>query len=275
MVGINNITEVIDRISSAHRREGIVHVFWRGFEYLVLQSHPTAKLYWKIIPYWYNEHYGAALSSYEHFPVPFTLYEISPGKIRRCTSRGKVRDGVLTDVGKIKSGNWDQKPPSWDEHNLFYAYMLEDTLIYKAMKNRYQHEQAWEDTEFYGNAVKIIESGGSVWHGCTTKLELNQRCKEVDNLFSSISDEGYRKQTQLRNNKPNITDPFGYFNEYVMEVSVDISRNGDLLLVDGRHRLIISQLLGLEKIPVAIIVRHSKWIEYCERNEVHEASVLQ
>ena len=35
-------------------------------------------------------------------------------------------------------------------------------------------------------------------------------------------------------------------------MEVALAANGDLLLIDGRHRLILVQLLGLKKIPVVV-----------------------
>ena len=35
-------------------------------------------------------------------------------------------------------------------------------------------------------------------------------------------------------------------------MEVALAANGDLLLIDGRHRLILAQLLGLTKIPVVV-----------------------
>ena len=35
-------------------------------------------------------------------------------------------------------------------------------------------------------------------------------------------------------------------------MEVALAANGDLLLIDGRHRLILAQLLGLKKIPVVV-----------------------
>ena len=35
-------------------------------------------------------------------------------------------------------------------------------------------------------------------------------------------------------------------------MEVALAANSDLLLIDGRHRLILAQLLGLKKIPVVV-----------------------
>jgi hypothetical protein len=38
-----------------------------------------------------------------------------------------------------------------------------------------------------------------------------------------------------------------------------VRRDGRLLFIDGRHRVSVSRLLGLERIPVRIVARHAHW----------------
>ena len=44
------------------------------------------------------------------------------------------------------------------------------------------------------------------------------------------------------------------------EIAVDIGRNGELLLVSGKHRYCLARVLGLDEIPVTFLVRHAKWM---------------
>jgi hypothetical protein len=43
------------------------------------------------------------------------------------------------------------------------------------------------------------------------------------------------------------------------EVTIDIGRDGEFIFDDGRHRFVIAKLLGLDEIPVRVLVRHKKW----------------
>lgn len=43
-------------------------------------------------------------------------------------------------------------------------------------------------------------------------------------------------------------------------VEVAINQNGEILLVDGRHRLIVTQELGIKRIPVEVIYTHPRFI---------------
>lgn len=49
------------------------------------------------------------------------------------------------------------------------------------------------------------------------------------------------------------------------EITVDIGRNGELLYAGfGIHRLSIAKILGIEKVPVIVGMRHAR---YCQ--DVH------
>jgi hypothetical protein len=91
--------------------------------------------------------------------------------------------------------------------------------------------------------VRKIEGGEVLWN-CRTKTEFDAKCKEWDNVFSSIRDEGY------------------IANKGEDEVSVNIDRDGRLLLNDGYHRLVFCKLLGVRRIPVTVVVRHREWHDF-------------
>jgi len=50
--------------------------------------------------------------------------------------------------------------------------------------------------------------------------------------------------------------------EILDEISVIIDRDGQLLLVEGRHRLSIAKLLKISKVPIRIVARHKKWMDF-------------
>ncbi|ELY51869.1 hypothetical protein C494_02011 [Natronorubrum bangense JCM 10635] len=57
----------------------------------------------------------------------------------------------------------------------------------------------------------------------------------------------------------------GLFLDTLDEVTVDVGRNGELLHVDGIHRLTVAKLLDLNEIPVVFLIRHKEWTEYREK----------
>lgn len=46
------------------------------------------------------------------------------------------------------------------------------------------------------------------------------------------------------------------------EILVDVTRTGEPVFVTGRHRLSIAKILNLDRIPVAVVVRHPNWIAH-------------
>lgn len=88
-----------------------------------------------------------------------------------------------------------------------------------------------------------------------------ERCRKNDRLFERIQSEGYKSQSEILDD--NEHNP-GLFPSELDEITVDVGRNGELLLVDGRHRLSIAKILELEEIPVVFLVRHEGWMEYRE-----------
>lgn len=45
---------------------------------------------------------------------------------------------------------------------------------------------------------------------------------------------------------------------------MDISRDGEFLFVDSTHRLSAAKLLGLDTVPVTVLVRHEEWVQKLE-----------
>ncbi|OUJ19307.1 ParB-like nuclease domain containing protein [Methanonatronarchaeum thermophilum] len=98
-----------------------------------------------------------------------------------------------------------------------------------------------------------------------TKKKLEERVIELDKLYESIKKEGYKSQREIqqetRKNKKEIP---AYINPIIPEreeIMVNIGRNGKFIFDDGYHRLSISKILNIKKIPVRVLVRHKKWQE--------------
>ena len=63
-----------------------------------------------------------------------------------------------------------------------------------------------------------------------------------------MKNNGYKKQKELGNSN------WG-------EVEVAISREGEVLFVDGRHRLSIAKILEIKEIPVIVDLWHKKYMD--------------
>lgn len=193
----------------------------------------------------------AAVGGYD----PDRTYWIEPRRIQLALD-SKGLDRLDPDVelpitplrerGRIMGGDWDLK-----------AIRFEDMDVWNSFQHRFQKGGEWHDTPFYQRVVKTIEGGIRMW-GCTSKIEFEQRLQKIDTLFKDIRDNGYREQIQVGDR----TRPLA--NED--EVHVNIGRHGDYIFADGRHRLCIAKLLGIEKIPVKVARRHQQWVSF--RREV-------
>jgi hypothetical protein len=43
------------------------------------------------------------------------------------------------------------------------------------------------------------------------------------------------------------------------EIKIDITRDGEFIYENGKHRLSMAKILSLKEIPVQVVVRHKKW----------------
>mgnify|MGYP003955438937 FL=1 len=141
---------------------------------------------------------------------------------------------------KINNSNWDYKP------GILFSKLLE----FKALMNHYNGKENWKKSEFairYLNYLKIqkIKKDRNI---SDIRNFLSKREKQIDRLFNSILKKGvYLKD--LKKNKKSFID----------NISVVLTKNKKLYFNNrGHHRLSISKILGLKKIPVKITLAKSK-----------------
>ena len=186
------------------------------------------KQWWK-----YSRHYEASLD-------PFHILWIDPNRIYQ---RNK---SVITkserNLSHVIGGEWDQ------EHHPF-----EERMLYKSMESHFIDGIDWKQTELYNQVVK----GDRYWRGISSESEFGERCQYLDNLYDTINSEGYKTYQQILGKKSKIP----------REIKVKIGRNGDFFYLNGKHRLSIAKILGIETVPVNVIVRHKKWQEL--RDQIH------
>ena len=70
--------------------------------------------------------------------------------------------------------------------------------------------------------------------------------REMD-LYQEIERNDYKTQKELKTD--NILD----------EVKIQIGATGELILVEGKHRVTVAQRLRMDQIPVIVTQRHSEW----------------
>lgn len=187
---------------------------------------------------------------------PYHLISISPSKIADA-----VTDPFWFQArSTIRSGDWDLR-----------TIPLEETMTYRSLRAHFVDGLPWEETELFQRKCLELDEGTLYQERYGTSMEgINNRFRQLDTLYESIS-ESYRTQRELRRYTAR-DPPRPHLPPELLEVAVNIGRDGEWLFDDGRHRLAIAQLLGIQKIPVRVLVRHASWQDV--RNEVAEANSI-
>lgn len=162
----------------------------------------------------------------------------------------KARFKRRWNLGRIIGGNWDKQREDWENHDL-----------YRSLKAVYNEGEEWENTDFVQSCLARIERGYSSY-GYDSKEEfLDKRISYIDSLYRDMKENGYRTQEAAPNDHRN--------KDILHEVTVNIGRNGELIFNNetGHHRLSLARILGIDRIPMLVVVRHRRWQEL--RNEIY------
>jgi hypothetical protein len=126
---------------------------------------------------------------------------------------------------------------------------LDSSVVYQSISERVDNDVPWAETEYYQWA---LESRDNDSYRFESPEDVEDHFEHLETLFQEIRNEGYKKQAEL-DEAPDIYPP-----EYE-EIYVNIGRDGQFILDDGRHRLGFAQALGFDVIPIRIFVRHEEW----------------
>lgn len=182
---------------------------------------------------------------------------VNPTKITKITGRENASRGRIKKVGMILNGDWDKDSAISsriaESSHPFNSIYYDEMPFHQSLKQHFLNSVEWEKTKYFRIATKKINTN-SFWHGCQSRSDLIRRCAEVDELWKSIREHGYQSEIELY--RSGESNRFDILSALCHEVAIDIGRNGELLFVDGKHRLSIAKLLDLDRIPVVIIVQH-------------------
>jgi len=182
---------------------------------------------------------------YDAPPNPYKNIWVASSKIEYKQSvTDSSLSGITNGLGQIKAGDWPNKQNVTNVKNISTA----------DIKERFEEGKQWENTRFYSKRIDYYEKNHRYKkYGFNSAQQyVKKRCHNLDELYENIKVNGYqeghsgpthRGTSDLSSN---------------LEVLVTIGRDGQIYLWDGRHRLIISQILGL-KIPVQVLCRHKEW----------------
>ena len=222
------------------------------------QYHPRLR------EYRYRWKYGSSS------PIPENLVYINPDEVDYLVvPRQHIRADITKYGTSIIGGDWDLRYSDNELHYLgTWEGFQEEILInflnyqfYTSAYERYKNGIAWEDTQIYEYFLqKTKERRNDKRYGTIEKV--NERLKELDELYKSINDNGYRLQVEIERADEvpfqNTSDEF-QTEPWQNEVMVSIGRDGEIFFNEGRHRFVAAKLAAIDEIPVRILVRHKGW----------------
>ncbi len=206
------------------------------------------------IPGHYRTRHALLERHYE--PKEITPIWVSPSEITTLTGTYERRkEGHLDYVPHFKprEASWDSLPferelsygstvdGGWDKSREPFSKLL----MYRGIRQHYVDEQPWPETIYFSQLTERFCDQG-MEEDTAEKLAMDL-CRDIETVYEAISNHGYRSQRAL-NGHP------------LHEVTVNVARDGTLLYnCEGRHRLSIAKILGIEKIPVLVLARHTEY----------------
>ncbi|GAB7095409.1 hypothetical protein JCM30237_25620 [Halolamina litorea] len=178
---------------------------------------------------------------------PYRLIRIDPSNVERVVW---LRESKFREAGLVVGGDWDRPTTRFTDLDVFQAY-----------ERHFEDGVPWEETAFFDRVVDEINDGAAPW-GCESEAAFRERCDRLDDLYERIAEVGYRTQAELAASGEE--DPIKRQDSLRTErlkdeIAVHVGRDGELLFADGRNRLSMVKLLGLESVPVRVLRRHTDW----------------
>ncbi|WP_181687169.1 hypothetical protein [Halorhabdus salina] len=231
---------------------------------------PAANLYWRLAPSYYRWKFGQNLRQYEYPPDPFKILWVCPDQIEKYTGRQfPPWEHREYHFGRVENGEWDRQDPRDNPkaaQSASIADRFSNSVLYQSFKNHFRSGMPWEETELYQRVRDRIDNESYDWP--TSERDLRERYESLDALYEEIIKNGYMTQMDLRKQSDTVDpgfnnsgDPKGFLERFSHEIAVDIGRDGELLFVDGRHRLAIAKVAEIPQVPIVVLVRHEKWME--------------
>ncbi len=219
----------LDDVVKKFRSDGLLSTVYRGVDYFrrrIYSEYQRLKL---------------GFSYRQAVPEPFKVLYINPDEIRHLQVSSFVGGrATYRDSTHVLGGDWDRPLEETDGRGV---KPFEEYSRYQRSKQYIEDDRDWESIDF--------EDTDRINHK-------KQKIQKVARLYDKIKDEGYRSMRDIGIRRP-------LFPPEREEVRVAIGRKGEFIFQDGRHRLIASKLLGIEEIPVVVLIRHKEWQEKREK----------
>lgn len=143
---------------------------------------------------------------------------------------------MIRKFGLIQKGEWD-----------IDLFNISSLPILELFQERFIEKLNWENTNYYKKLIEKFKLNGTR-RGCKSLEEYYEKnFNRWEKIYLNIKENGYKTQKELGNIS-------------VYEIEVCISRHGDVIFVDGRHRLCMAKILNIKEIPVIINMWHYEFI---------------
>lgn len=165
-------------------------------------------------------------------PTPNKILYLSPDEIEYTLSSRYLPENLIKEYKKQKKV-YTITGGNWDK----YKQKFTQDPHYQGVEELFSHNKNWHETSEYEWIKKE----------CKT-IDADKHFKKINTLYNSIKLDGYN-------------------DDY--PITVCIGRNGEIIRATGWHRVSISKILGISKIPVIVRIRHQLWQE--KRAKIHKS----
>ena len=157
---------------------------------------------------------------------------------------------------RILDGDWD-----------LTKKLYEDLVSYQTIKGLFLGGKRWDETELYHILPDRLQNGKKKWTFKNEK-ERDSWFNQTEKLYKLIRKYGFKSQQELYSFIDRLT-PIKW-TPIIDEIAAAIDRDGQLLFINGKHRLAIAKVLDIPEIPIVVLLRHKKWLKF--RKELIELS---
>lgn len=216
---------------------------------------------WSLPVSFYERVFRRDLRSYPASPSVIRTILVPPDSVTYVTGRYEPWRNRPGSLGRVRDGDWDR---TWGFEvgtgGYSYAHVdgerVTDWILYDAIERRIAGEP-WEDTQLV-ELARSLKGDRPLSRRYRSMGAIQRWLVSLDELIDSITEHGLLSNRSFHEE---VERPTGVLERHVGEVCVDVGRDGELLFVDGKHRLCIAKALGVESVPVAPLVYHRHWAE--------------
>jgi len=160
---------------------------------------------------------------------PHRVLWVAPGEVAATTA--ERLDEALR--GRIVGGDWDTS-----------AVPLRSLALWQGLEQRIVEGRDWADTVLAAGTDGDATPNAGRRLPTDDPVALAERLRRIDALVTSLRRDGW-----LAHHDVGAT--------FLREMAVAVGRTGALIRNSGGlHRLIVAQLIGLDRIPVRVLVEH-------------------